>query len=34
MTSEGCPRIAVLMMIDFVEDDIGRMSEDSSSDDD
>lgn len=34
MTLEGCPRIAVLMMIDFVEDDIGRMSEDSSSDDD
>jgi len=33
MTSEGCTRIAVLM-IDFVEDDIGRMSEDSSSDDD
>jgi hypothetical protein len=33
MTLEGCPRIAVLM-IDFVEDDIGRMSEDSSSDDD
>jgi hypothetical protein len=30
MTLEGCPRIAVLMMID----DIGRMSEDSSSDDD
>jgi hypothetical protein len=29
MTLEGCPRIAVLMMID----DIGRMSEDSSSDD-